>query len=427
MPDGGDAHDQEPMLEDGDEIGFVRAAVSLSSLGRGCSTAGTEGISAQLLEEMLCLGEGSMVRVEHPNIELTSGRVHPYLSPRGRDMLLAAADRGRIQINSAFRTLAEQYVLYRGCSVAATPGRSNHETGRAIDVNNYGTVGGILTSEGFTHPLPDSDPVHYEAPGDDLRSLSVRAFQRLWNANNPGDRIAEDGVMGPMTMSRLERAPAEGFATGVVCDATPPPPPPPPPPTNNPPTGWIDDVTCEGGIAGWAQDPDDLDAPIDVHLYFGGPAGDPMARAVSVTAGDHREDLCTAIGSCAHGYRVAIPAEFFDDADHAVHAYGIDSAGGTNPELRGSPATFRCALAAMPDPMPEPEPEPEPDPGPGPDPDPTPDPGPKPGDDPPDGSHRPGTEMLSGGCSTTGTPATPLLSLVLGLAAFLVLRRRSRG
>src|SRR5688500_17668371 len=170
---------------------------------------------------MLCLADGRMVHVAHPNIRLTSGRVHPYLSPEGRDMLLAAAERGRIDINSAFRTLAEQYVLYRGCSVAASPGRSNHETGRAIDVNNYGTVGGNLTREGFTHPLPSSDPVHYEAPGDDLRSISVRAFQRLWNANHPGDRIDEDGLMGPQTMSRLERAPAGGFDIGIVCDATP--------------------------------------------------------------------------------------------------------------------------------------------------------------------------------------------------------------
>jgi MYXO-CTERM domain-containing protein len=40
----------------------------------------------------------------------------------------------------------------------------------------------------------------------------VRAFQRLWNTNNPGDRIGEDGAYGPMTEARLARAPAAGFA-----------------------------------------------------------------------------------------------------------------------------------------------------------------------------------------------------------------------
>jgi hypothetical protein len=228
-----DFHGEDPEAADG--LGRSSSELSLSSISRGCTTAGVEGLSRQLIDEMLCLSGGAMVRVEHPNIVLTSTRVHPYLSPRGREMLLAAAAGGRIEINSAFRSLAEQYVLSRGCSVAAAPGRSNHETGRAIDVNNYGVAGSRLIRAGFTRPLPTSDPVHYEAPGTDLRNLSVRAFQRLWNANNPRDRIAEDGVAGPATLSRLGRSPGEGFAIGSVCDAAPPTPPPTPTPTPMPP------------------------------------------------------------------------------------------------------------------------------------------------------------------------------------------------
>jgi hypothetical protein len=229
------------LLEDG------ASTATLSTLPRACSTAGTEGISAQLLDEMACLSDGALVEVVHPNVVLTSTRVHAWLSPEGRDALLSVAAARQVQINSALRTIAEQYVLSRGCSVAAAPGRSNHETGRAIDVQNYGSVGSSLIRAGFAHPLPSSDPVHYEAPGDDLRATSVLAFQTLWNANHPEDRIAEDGDPGPQTLARLARTPARGFATSGVCRARHAPPPPPP--TTTTPTG----ASCThtyGGVYG---------------------------------------------------------------------------------------------------------------------------------------------------------------------------------
>jgi hypothetical protein len=73
----------------------------------------------------------------------------------------------------------------------------------------------------------------------------VKAFQRLWNRNNPGDRIAEDGVWGNATASRMDRSPAGGFPVGPQCGATPPPPntPPPPPP---PSTATLTGVIYEG-------------------------------------------------------------------------------------------------------------------------------------------------------------------------------------
>ncbi len=189
----------------------------------GCSTRGVEGLSTQLVAEMRCLeGDAFTPFAPHANITLASDRVHPFLSAEGVRMLHDAAGHADIQITSAFRTLAEQYVLSRTCSVAAAPGRSNHETGRAIDVSNYGTVGRYLTAAGFSHPLPSSDPVHYEAPGADLRTTSVLAFQRLWNANHPGDLLDEDGAIGPQTTARLESAPADGFAIDHVCVACTP-------------------------------------------------------------------------------------------------------------------------------------------------------------------------------------------------------------
>jgi hypothetical protein len=144
-------------------------------------------------------------------------RVHLVLSPAARTALVRVASTRRLTINSALRTISEQYLLFRGCPVAADPGSSNHETGKAIDVDEYGAAASSLQNAGFVYPLPSSDPVHFEGPGADLRNQSVLAFQRLWNDNRPSDRIDEDGVAGPMTLARLAQSPTEGFSLAGRC------------------------------------------------------------------------------------------------------------------------------------------------------------------------------------------------------------------
>jgi len=185
-----------------------------------CSTAGIEGISAQLAEAQSCTHPGAFVRfAPYPNITLTSSRVYAFVQASARDAIQAAADRTPLQITSAFRTVADQYVLYNsgGCGLAATPGTSNHQSGRAIDVSNHAAAQSALEAQGCVW-LGSSDPVHFDCPGMDLRSDAIRAFQHLWNVNNPGDPIAEDGAYGPMTNARLAGSPAAGFAdSGCGC------------------------------------------------------------------------------------------------------------------------------------------------------------------------------------------------------------------
>lgn len=184
-----------------------------------CSTAGAEGLSAQLAEAQRCMNPGAFVRfAPHPGVTLTSDRVHPYAQASTRDALHRAAAFRPISINSAFRTVADQYVLYTsgGCGLAARPGRSNHQSGRAVDVSNHSSLRSTLEAQGCRW-LGARDPVHFDCPGSDQRNDSVRAFQRLWNVNNPSDTIAEDGIYGNQTGSRLAMSPANGFGVGV-CD-----------------------------------------------------------------------------------------------------------------------------------------------------------------------------------------------------------------
>jgi hypothetical protein len=198
-----------------------------TAVGRSCTTAIVRGLSEQLIDEINCLRPGTMRSIQGiPGVSL-GGAVMPYLQTAAADGLRRAASRaGGVSVNSAIRTLAQQYLLYRwyrsgscGIGLAASPGNSNHETGIAVDVNNpYGVMSGFNNS-GWSW-LGRRDEVHFDYVGGgttSLRGLSVQAFQRLWNRNNPGDRIPEDGDYGPATESRLARAPASGFTRGASC------------------------------------------------------------------------------------------------------------------------------------------------------------------------------------------------------------------
>lgn len=188
--------------------------------GGACSTAGIEGLSAQLVELHLCMFPDQVVEIVNPNITTTSDRVHLLVTTQTRDALEGAAAQIPLRVNSGFRTLADQYTLYSsgGCGVVAKPGTSNHQSGLAVDLANWSEVVGVMGANGCAHPLPNTDAVHFDCPGPDMRGASTMVFQRLWNVNNPGDPIAEDGDYGPQTAARVAASPANGFPTNG-CDS----------------------------------------------------------------------------------------------------------------------------------------------------------------------------------------------------------------
>ncbi|MDB4930156.1 MAG: hypothetical protein JWM10_2640 [Myxococcaceae bacterium] len=190
---------------------------------RQCSTANVVGLSRQLVDTQVCMFPGVFVNATpHAGVNLSSSRIFSLAQSSARDALWAAARTTPITINSMFRTLADQYVLYHSgaCGLAATPGNSNHETGIAVDLANWSAALRAMTNAGCRHPYPGNDDVHFDCPGGDRRADSIRAFQRLWNVNNAADRIGEDGAYGPITAARVARSPAGGFAR-AGCTAPP--------------------------------------------------------------------------------------------------------------------------------------------------------------------------------------------------------------
>ncbi|MFO0566445.1 MAG: SpoIID/LytB domain-containing protein [Polyangiaceae bacterium] len=116
-------------------------------------------------------------------------------------------------------------------------------------------------------------------------------------------------------------------------------------PVNQPPTGYLDDAGC-ATIRGWAYDPDQPSVALSVEIYVDAAPGTAGASPLTTTANVSRPDLCTAIGSCEHGFELPTPAGLLDGQAHTVWAVGVDSSGTPKLELGTSPKTLTCNPSA---------------------------------------------------------------------------------
>ena len=111
---------------------------------------------------------------------------------------------------------------------------------------------------------------------------------------------------------------------------------------NHQPMGNFDSVSNSGTAYGWALDQDNATQSIAVHFYADGTAGTGEFMGAT-TANVPRPDVNNATGYPGnHGYAYAIPDKYRNGIQHTIYAYAIDSAGGTNPLLSGSPKTFNA-------------------------------------------------------------------------------------
>lgn len=204
-----------------------------------CSTpdAVVKGLSDQVLAEIAtCLKPGVLVAVPSGG-GIANGATNQFMVKAAADALKkAAASRpgDTLNVSSMYRTIVEQYFYWRRSScypAVAAPGASNHETGIAVDISDpdNSSFRAALTAQGFKW-LGSFDRFHFDYVGGgtvNLRGQDVLAFQRLWNRNNPADKIAEDGGWGAQTEARMKKSPTTGFPIGA-CASTPSPPPPTP-------------------------------------------------------------------------------------------------------------------------------------------------------------------------------------------------------
>ncbi len=209
------------------EVILTRSLTPVSlSKAPGCSSAIANGLSQQLIYQMNLISPNIMVSFDDLNVQLEQA-AFPFLQSAAKESLRKViAERGQsMKITSAYRTIAQQLFLYNrrngagGCGLGAVsePGKSNHQSGIALDVADYQAWRPYLERHGWVWlgaRIPN-DPWHFDYVGQpcvDIRATAVKAFQQLWNKNNPGDKISEDGQWGGQTHSRLDKSPVSGFA-----------------------------------------------------------------------------------------------------------------------------------------------------------------------------------------------------------------------
>lgn len=192
-----------------------------------CSTVGCAELDKQLILQTQQLSLGLFVNLTGGTNLKFGSAAHPYLqNPAAESLKKVVQSRPGVvlPINSCYRTLAQQFILYNhfknkrcGVTAAAAPGKSNHNSGLSIDCGDPESWILYLEREGWDW-MGSGDRWHFDYRGTgtlDLRNLSVQAFQMLWNANNR-DKLVEDGVMGSKTLLCLGLTPEAGFKIGHV-------------------------------------------------------------------------------------------------------------------------------------------------------------------------------------------------------------------
>ncbi|HEY9833844.1 MAG TPA: peptidoglycan-binding protein [Stenomitos sp.] len=185
----------------------------------GCSTSVVNGLSQQLIHQMNLILPDALVSFDDLNVELEDA-AFPFLQPQAKlGLQKAIQERGtKMHVNSAYRTIAQQLLLHRwgiGCGFTrvALPGKSNHQSGLALDINDHLGWKPYLERHGWRWFGPNDKP-HFDFVGGgtkDIRGTAMLALQKLWNKNHPNEKISEDSAFGPQTESALNRSPALGF------------------------------------------------------------------------------------------------------------------------------------------------------------------------------------------------------------------------
>ncbi len=210
----------EPCLEiDEFEESAPRARVSFNGLLQNAprgNTSVVNGLSQQLIYQINLIVPDALVSFDDLKVELGDA-AYPFVPLAAKQALQKAIERrGKtLVVNSAYRTLAQQMLLFNwlnGKSPVAEPGKSNHQSGLALDIEDREGWLPFLKGSGWQPLAGDPPHIDYQGAGaKDLREATIKAFQQLWNKNHPEEQIKDDGRWGPKTESCLNRSPAMGF------------------------------------------------------------------------------------------------------------------------------------------------------------------------------------------------------------------------
>lgn len=200
----------------------------------GSSTSIVSQLDKQIIAQVnLLIPNNPLVSFTDLNVVAGGNAVWPLLQKDAKAALQRAInERGQtLVVNSAYRTIAQQFFLFinkerLGIPKVAPVGKSNHQSGLALDIEDHEGWKPYLKKYGWQWFGP-SDSVHFSFGGEGNpnaqsgKIAAIKAFQKLWNLNNPDRTLTVDGDVGPMTLARLGESPIEGFSKGDKSSVNP--------------------------------------------------------------------------------------------------------------------------------------------------------------------------------------------------------------
>lgn len=111
------------------------------------------------------------------------------------------------------------------------------------------------------------------------------------------------------------------------------------------PTGWLDRIDGQGVALGWTADADSPGKSLSVHFYVEDSAGQRRFAGATLANVD-RADVRRAGWQGKHGFRYRLPSWALDGQPRLLYAYAIDPQGRGNPQLNGSPKSYRLSAPA---------------------------------------------------------------------------------
>ena len=212
--------------------GPVRGPTVAQAAWRGCDAPPelVEGLTDQVARGINCLDPGALVPLrlcrEPGCLVIEAPPIPEWLGAAAHAALLEVDDAGPLLVRHAFRDVALQHFLASaaaniGCPGAAPAARSDFNTGQAVWVVEHAALSGALAAAGFSNDGTSLREIYAFAAGDDLTETGTLAFQELWNLNRADDPIDTDGLIGPQTRARIDRAPIAGFPLGLCGQVQP--------------------------------------------------------------------------------------------------------------------------------------------------------------------------------------------------------------
>ena len=188
------------------------------------SSMPVRGLDRQIIWQFNQMNPGLLASIEDLNINKGDGLL-PFCQLAVKNALARfLKDYGKpLTVNNAYRSVVAQTVFWNNRHSVSTlvgpPGRSDHQNGASIDIDEWPQVRDLLIRYGWKWTYGRQDPMHFDwTQGIQfIKDDTIKAFQALWNLANPnGEKLTVDGIIGDLDTSKTFRfinySPAEGFA-----------------------------------------------------------------------------------------------------------------------------------------------------------------------------------------------------------------------